>query len=181
MQTRRPAIAALCLLTAMPGMANAHMLGADHDIMAGLLHPLTGADHLLTLLAAGFWAARLGRTTRIVVPLVLLFALLTGALFAMSGVRWSLIEPALWSSVLVMAWLALRGVALGAFVGCVLSVTVGVLHGYAHAVGFSVDHNLGWFATGMMMTSAALLGAGAALAHTTRVVPPTVDTDEPVF
>lgn len=50
---------------------------AAAGLVPGLLHPLTGLDHLLAMLALGMWAAVLGR--RMVRALPLAFPLLMAA------------------------------------------------------------------------------------------------------
>ena len=41
-----------------PILAHAHSGHGLHDgLNAGLLHPITGLDHLLAMLAVGYWAA----------------------------------------------------------------------------------------------------------------------------
>lgn len=166
---------AVGLLLAAPGIADAHTPGPEAGIVAGLLHPLTGPDHLLTLLAAGFWAQRLGKAARWSIPVTLLIALLAGALLAMSGVQWALIEPAMWCSVAVMTWVSLRGTALGMVPSCSLAAAVGILHGYAHAAGLPVERDLLSFTAGILMTSAALVLVGMALARAAQTASPQFD------
>jgi len=46
----------------LPGVAMAHSGHADAPaLLAGLLHPFSGADHLLLMLGVGLWASRLVR------------------------------------------------------------------------------------------------------------------------
>jgi len=163
---------ALGLLLGAPGIADAHTLGPEAGIVAGLLHPLTGPDHLLTLLAAGFWAQRLGGTARWSIPATILTALLAGALLAMSGVVWALVEPAVWCSVAVMTWVGLRGTAWGLVPSCSLATAVGILHGYAHAAGLPVERTLVWFTAGMLVTSATLVVIGMSLALAAQTASP---------
>jgi urease accessory protein len=50
---------AALLLACLPLPALAHSGHPEAaGLVAGLLHPLTGADHLLALLAVGIWSAR---------------------------------------------------------------------------------------------------------------------------
>ncbi|MBQ1761274.1 MAG: HupE/UreJ family protein, partial [Aquincola sp.] len=102
--THRPCRAALLGLAAaaLPLIASAHVGqdgAAHHGLLAGLLHPFTGLDHLLAMLAVGTWGAlslpasgaargglqRLGAAARL--PLVFAALLLAGALAAAAGLR----------------------------------------------------------------------------------------------
>ncbi|MFS4437981.1 HupE/UreJ family protein [Paracoccaceae bacterium GXU_MW_L88] len=145
------------LLIASPALAHtgAHYSG----FMAGLMHPLTGADHLLAILAIGLWAGLSG--ARRSYPAVFVGAMLTGALLAMNGVVLPQIEPIILASVIVFgaaAGLALRIPHLIAFP--VIAVA-GLAHGAAHGMeGFG-----GSFIAGFLVATAGLLAAGIAVTH----------------
>ncbi|MFN5687215.1 HupE/UreJ family protein, partial [Bradyrhizobium sp.] len=49
----------LSVLTASPGFAH-EQTGVGGGLAAGLLHPLTGLDHLVAMVAVGIWGAQLG-------------------------------------------------------------------------------------------------------------------------
>ena len=51
------AIAGLAL--AQPALAH-EQLGVGGGLVRGLLHPLTGMDHLIAMVAVGIWGAQLG-------------------------------------------------------------------------------------------------------------------------
>lgn len=163
MRPTRHSLPLLCALIAAPALSHAHILGAEHGLAAGLLHPLTGIDHLLTLLAAGFWARRMGGSAQWMIPFAMLAALAGGTLLGLAGIHWSWVEPAVWSSVPFMAWLALRGRTHHLSLNVLLAATVGILHGFAHVAGQPTDHGLEAFVAGVLITSTALLGLGAAL------------------
>jgi len=92
----------------LPLVAAAHPGHAAVDgsaLMAGFWHPLTGADHLVALLAIGVWtalAARKGRGDLWLLPLTLLAALLTGAVLAQAGLALPAVEPMIALSLLVL-------------------------------------------------------------------------------
>ena len=75
MNKRAQALCVLFLTIGAPAIANAHV-SLEHGLVAGLVHPLTGLDHWVTLLAAGFLAQRIRGAARILVPVLLVLALL---------------------------------------------------------------------------------------------------------
>src|SRR5690242_13426774 len=85
--TRSRRIALLCVAL-LPALAQAH---PGHDaggsFVAGVIHPLTGVDHLLALVAAGALGWRMGGRARIQVPLMFLVALQAGILAGYAGVQ----------------------------------------------------------------------------------------------
>src|SRR3954471_4692601 len=97
---RSTAVAALALA---PTFAFAHPDIVPHDhagFLAGLLHPLTGADHLAAMVAVGLWAAVLGERAIWAVPLSFVGLLIVGAVagFAVP----TAIEPMIAASVVVL-------------------------------------------------------------------------------
>jgi hydrogenase/urease accessory protein HupE len=71
----------LCLTLSVPAVASAHA-SPEHGLVAGLIHPLTGLDHWVILLAAGFWAQRMGGTARAV---AVMLGVLQGYVHAADG------------------------------------------------------------------------------------------------
>ncbi len=81
------AAAGLRLLTA--GAALAHPGHAGHEALGvgtGLLHPLTGADHMLAMVAVGLWAALRGGRSLVTWPATFVTAMLVG--FGLGGALW---------------------------------------------------------------------------------------------
>ena len=61
----KPILTLLALTHA--GAALAHP-GDSDGAMAGLMHPLTGIDHILAMLAVGLWGAQLGGRAQWLLP-----------------------------------------------------------------------------------------------------------------
>ncbi len=155
----------LPLLFCTPSLALAHA-GADgaahHGLLAGLLHPLTGTDHLLAMLAVGLWTALAARerADRWRAPLAFAALLLAGALAAAAGLQLPGIEPMIAASVLVLGLLVASGLHLPPWAAAALVGGFAWFHGAAHG------QELGGAAAlaGMVLATAALhvagLGAG---------------------
>ncbi|MDF0542975.1 HupE/UreJ family protein [Sphingobium sp. H39-3-25] len=169
---RLPKIAALLTLAALPGTALAHPgHGAGGGFVAGLLHPLTGADHLAAMLLAGAWAGIIGGRAARVLPVTLLAAMLAG--FATAAlVPAGLSEAMIGLSVIGLAlaallrlrpplWLAAAGVALA-----------GLGHGFAHGLEAPGGVARIGFVFGFLATAAALQLAGLSLVALARRVLP---------
>jgi urease accessory protein len=121
---------------ALAGSAWAHpgALGHAHadTFLAGLLHPVTGLDHLLAALAVGLWIAASGmrHAGRAGVGFLVLLAIgvLAGeALGTLAG-----IEPLLALSVVLLGVLLVAAFALPAAVAGPVIGVAGLVHGLAH-------------------------------------------------
>src|SRR3989304_104500 len=74
------------LLVLGPGMAHARTLpGAGGGWSGGVSHPWRGWDHLLVMLAVGFWAAQRGGRTMWRLPLVFATVMALGGLAGAMG------------------------------------------------------------------------------------------------
>lgn len=149
----------------MPTAALAHGVGDHvHSLAEGLAHPVTGADHLLAMVAVGAMAVRAGGRTGPALPAVFVAAMAAGAGLAMTGAALPGVEGLIaLSLVLVGGAIALaRGIpAAGALA---LVALAGLVHGNAHGLEIPGTASGLGFAAGALATTAMLHGAGAGLA-----------------
>lgn len=160
----------LAFLTAffvLPGLVFGHPGHHHHahepGFLAGLLHPITGLDHLLAALAIGAWGALLGGQQRWQLPLAFVGALLVGAVAALLG----LAIPA------VHLFSALSVVLLGAAIALSLkwpqvaaigAVSLfGLFHGGAHFEALTAFSAHTALYTGALVFSTGILHLGGAL------------------
>lgn len=148
--------------------------GAHHDtsLMAGLLHPFTGLDHLAAMIAVGLWSALAARRAwpdLLWAPLGFAAMLLTGALLGLQGVQLPAVEPMIAASLLVIGLLVLTrwrvpGIAAASLVG-----VFAVFHGLAHGYELGGDVNALPVVAGMLAATALIhavgVAAGWALRH----------------
>ncbi|HEX8602638.1 MAG TPA: HupE/UreJ family protein, partial [Pseudoduganella sp.] len=118
---------AFLLAGSLPALA--HPGHVEMGFADGLLHPLTGADHLLALLAAGIWSVRQRRTeglqlrTRphpLVLPAVFVAMMGAGAAAGMAGLHLPGLESGIALSVLLTGVLVAAAVQLPTWAGATL-------------------------------------------------------------
>ncbi len=154
-------LAAIPLTSALAHTGAATSSGLE----SGFLHPLTGPDHLVAMVAVGLWGAQLGNPAIWVLPITFPLVMALGGVIGLSGIELPLVEPVI----------ALSGVALGIMVAlsvrpplwiaAVIVAVFAIFHGYAHgrelpeaadpiayAVGFVV-------ATGLLHLAGIGIGA----------------------
>ncbi len=158
-------LATLTLAAALPLAAAAHT-GADaghhhHGFSAGLLHPLTGLDHLAAMLAVGVWSALAARSTRELLwaPLAFAAMLLAGALAGLAGATLPGVEPMIAASLLVIGLLVAARLRLPGPAAAVLVGAFAVFHGIAHGTELAGAAAL----AGMVLATAVLHAAGIAI------------------
>ncbi|MDJ0654082.1 MAG: HupE/UreJ family protein [Xanthomonadales bacterium] len=138
---------------------------------AGLLHPLTGADHLLVLLVLGLWACRGGGSLR---PAgVFLGTLLAGSGLAVAGVSLPATETFVAASVL-LAGLMLARQRRKELLASAAFGAMGLFHGQAHMTDVASQAEPLLFALGLFTVSVAVIAAshqvGIALRESARSV-----------
>jgi urease accessory protein len=162
MTRRGVTAAAAAAMLAAPPPALAHPGHAEHlGFAAGLLHPPTGADHLVAMVMVGLWAGVLGGRARRAVPGAFLAAMLAGLGLGAAGLALPGVEAGILASVVVLAALAVPAVPLPAVAAAGLAALAGLLHGHAHGAEGAAALA---YAAGVLAATAALIGTGLALA-----------------
>lgn len=160
------ALPGVLVLVAMSVTAQAHTgvhpLGIVDSASAGFIHPLSGLDHLLTMIAVGLWAAALGGVSLWVVPAAFVGLMAVGAAFGMAGVMVPGIEIGIITSVVgigvLLATVArMRPVLAAAVVGA-----FAFFHGQAHGAEMPTMAAPFHYALGFVTCTAVLHGVGMA-------------------
>jgi urease accessory protein len=163
---------ALALLTGTLPALVAHPGHGQAGFTAGLLHPLTGLDHLLAMLAVGMLAVRCGGKALWLVPLSFLSCMLVGGFLAYAGVPMPLGEWAIALSVLVFGLMIAITTRPGPAVACLVVGALALFHGHAHVAEMTTGLPLAAFCGGFLLSTALLHGMGIAIgALMTRKAP----------
>jgi urease accessory protein len=153
--------AALLAAGSLPLLAQAHVGGTPHQhgFVDGLLHPLTGLDHLAAMAAVGLWSGLTAARSRLwQAPTAFAALLLAGLLLARAG--WALpgAEPMIAASLLVLGLLVALRARWPATAGAALAGGFALFHGTAHGLELSG----GAAVAGLLMSTAGLHAAGLA-------------------
>ncbi len=151
-------------LTLVAGSAMAHSGHGEAGLAAGFVHPFTGLDHMLAMLAVGLYAARQSGALRWQLPVGFLAAMLAGAGLGALGVAMPVVEGGIAASLLVIGLLIAFMVKLPARVALPLVAGLATFHGYAHQAEMGAGP-LALYAAGFVAATALLHGAGYLLAR----------------
>ena len=153
----------------LPGVALAHPGHTEAPaLLAGMLHPFSGADHLLLMLGLGIWASMLPAGRRWVGPIAALLAMVLGVVWGAAGSGLPGLELLLAGSLLLMGGVlvsALRTAPL--LTGLAVTVLAG-LHGFAHGVEMVPGTSFWHYALGLSIASLALQITGMLLGRIAR-------------
>ncbi|RKR07567.1 urease accessory protein [Kushneria sinocarnis] len=150
---------------ASPALAHPALLPHTHGggLMAGLLHPLTGLDHLLAMGAIGLWSARQSDRLRRWMPLLVALGMLAGAGMAWAGVPLLGVEFGIAMSVLLAGLMIAAMVRLPSVAGAGLVFAFILLHGHAHGSELAPNASALYYALGFLASSVAITLTGRLL------------------
>jgi urease accessory protein len=159
----------LVTLLALAQPAFAHeQAGVAGGLTSGVLHPLTGLDHLIAMVAVGIWGAQLGAPAIWVLPVTFPLVMAFGGILGVLGVPLPVPE----------AMIAVSAVVLGAAVAARLRVpfaaaaaVVGVFaifHGHAHGAELPSAANPLAYGVGFVVATGLLHLCGIAIGTLSR-------------
>lgn len=169
----RPAVIVAVGLASMalPAAAIAHIVSNERiGFVSGFLHPISGLDHVIAMVAVGLWGAQLGRPAIWLLPVTFPLVMAFGGFLGLIGVHLPGSEIAI----------AISGVALGAAVllewraplavAAVLVGLFGLFHGYAHGSELPPGENALLYSLGFVIATGLLhlVGITIGVAHRWR-------------
>jgi urease accessory protein len=165
MRSISAALAALMTVTAAATPALAHT-GLEHatSFSTGFLHPLTGPDHVLAMVAVGLWAGVNGGRAVWAWPVAFVSLMLVGGALGMMGITLPMVEPGILASVIVLGLLVLTAARVPVLVGALLVGAFAVLHGYAHGAELPTEAAAISYSAGFALATALLHAAGLGIA-----------------
>jgi urease accessory protein len=150
----------LTLIAMFDSPAFAHP-GPDHthSLTSGILHPLTGADHVFVMASVGLWTAFVGGRAISAWPATFITVMLAGFGAARLGLQISFVEPAISASIVVLGLLAVLGVRAPIVLGAAIVGLFAFFHGHAHGTEATAASVLP-YALGFTFSTVVLHAAG---------------------
>ncbi|WP_456639746.1 HupE/UreJ family protein [Bradyrhizobium sp. USDA 10063] len=153
----------------LPQAAFAHeQVGVGGGLVGGFLHPLTGIDHLIAMVAVGIWGAQLGAPAIWVLPIT--FPLV----MAIGGVLGILHAPLPMPEVMIALSALILGAAVAVRMRLPFAAAAGIVavfaifHGYAHAVELPKSANPLAYGVGFVVSTGLLHLCGITIGTLTR-------------
>lgn len=163
--TRRSCCLMPALLVMLPAAALAHTgHGEVSGLQSGLVHPTSGLDHMLAMLAVGLLGVQLGGRMIWAMPLAFMSVMLAGGALAMAGVGMPGVEAGILLSVVVLGALLAAGRSLPQALSLAVAALFALFHGHAHGSEMPLAAGGLAYALGFLLSTAALHAAGAGLA-----------------
>ena len=121
------------LASLMSSMAIAHPgHEMNFNFTQGLAHPISGSDHLLAMIAIGFWASFYRGITGFWLPVVFISGMILGSGLGFAQVPFPMVETAIIISVGVIGLALSFKDKMPIAISAALALMAGSVHGYAH-------------------------------------------------
>lgn len=154
---------ALGLLVVLPGVASAHILfGTPHGMHNGFMHPFTGMDHLLAMIAVGLWAAQHRGRAIWMIPLTFVSVMVLGGIMGVSGAMLPGAELGIAVSLLALGALIATMTRFKPSLSMLIVGFFALFHGYAHGHEMPAAVSAVSFSAGFVLATLLLHGLGIA-------------------
>ena len=156
--------AAAVALAALPVAASAHPGLHAAGFADGFIHPFTGADHLLAMIATGYWAAQFAGRARLVIPAVFAVLMVVGAALGFHAEAPGFVEYGIAASVAILGLLVAFDVKMPVAPAVGLVGLFALCHGFAHGAEAPAAASQALFFGGFVLASVILQAMGFGLA-----------------
>ena len=155
------ALVSALLLCAGATPAFAHVgRGQAQGFANGLRHPLSGADHVLAMIAVGLWGAQLGPPALWVLPVTFPMVMAFGGFLGLIGIPIPGIEIGIALSALALGLMVAREARPPLVYAAMLVGFFAVFHGHAHGTELPAGQSGLTYSIGFVMATGCLHGVG---------------------
>jgi urease accessory protein len=152
----------------LPGNASAHVRSGDAiGFVTGLLHPVSGLDHVLAMIAVGLWGAQLGQPAVWLLPVTFPMVMALGGMLGLMGIPLPGIEIGIAASAIILGIAVMREARPRLPVAAVVVALFAIFHGHAHGTELPEGENGLLYSMGFVVATGTLhaTGVGIGLAH----------------
>lgn len=155
---------AAALLLCLPAPALAHTgEGMAAGLLSGILHPLTGIDHLLAMVAVGIWGTQLGRPALWLLPLTFPLVMSVGGVLGVRGAPLPAVEVGVAGSAAALGLMILLAARPPIAAAAVLVGAFAIFHGHAHGTELPGAADPLAYGAGFVLVTGLLHAAGIAV------------------
>ena len=158
---------ALGLVLASPAWLSAHDGGSAAGLLSGLVHPISGFDHVLAMVAVGIWGAQLGQPAIWALPVTFPMVMALGGMLGLLGVPLPGVEIGIGLSALLLGLVVAFEHRPGLVVAGALVAFFAIFHGHAHGAELPDGQNGLLYSIGFVVATGTLhaTGIGVGLIH----------------
>jgi urease accessory protein len=149
-------------LLALPALAH-EQGGQTAGWLAGLLHPISGLDHVLAMVAVGLWGAQLGAPAIWLLPVTFPLVMAVGGFLALVGVPLPGVEIGIAASAILLGGLVAAQSRPPLGLAAAVVGLFAVFHGHAHGTELPAGQSGLAYSAGFVVATGCLHAAGVAI------------------
>jgi urease accessory protein len=155
-------LVAVLFVLALASTTSAHPGHVAHDsaFHAGWIHPFSGLDHILGMLAVGLLAGQRGGRATWLLPASFIALMIAGGVLALGGMPIPLVEQGIVASVFILGACLMLAKPAPYSALLILPGLFGFFHGYAHIAEMQSGTWLPAYAAGFVLATITLHAAG---------------------
>jgi len=161
-----PAVVTLVLLCAQSAFAHPQK-GEAVGFLTGFLHPISGLDHVLAMVAVGLWGAQLGSPAIWLLPVAFPMVMAFGGTLGLMGIPLPGIEYGIAASAILLGAAVMFEVRPPLVVAALLVGFFAIFHGHAHGTELPPGQSALLYSMGFVIATGCLhaLGIGIGTVH----------------
>jgi urease accessory protein len=157
----------LMLLVAVEPVLAHDQQGQARGFLTGFLHPLSGLDHVLAMIAVGLWGAQLGAPAIWLLPVTFPMVMAVGGFIGLVGIPLPGIEIGIALSALLLGLMVASEAKPSLAIAPTIVAFFAIFHGHAHGTELPAGQNGLAYSIGFVVATGCLHATGIAigLAH----------------
>lgn len=156
-----PRLLALAVVAVASAPAFAHVeTGQAAGLLTGFLHPISGLDHVLAMIAVGLWGALLGAPAVWVLPIAFPMVMAIGALLGFLGVPIPGVEYGIAASAILLGAAVAFEIRPPLAVAALVVGGFAIFHGHAHGTELPPGASALAFSMGFVIATGLLHAVG---------------------
>jgi urease accessory protein len=153
------AIFTFAILRAQPALAHPQK-GAAVGFVTGFLHPISGPDHVLAMVAVGLWGAQLGAPAIWLLPVAFPMVMAFGGMLGLMGVPVPGVEYGIAASAILLGAAVMFEIRPPLGLAAALVGFFAICHGHAHGTELPPNQSALLYSMGFVIATGCLHGVG---------------------
>jgi len=137
--------------------------------MSGFMHPISGLDHVVAMVAVGLWGAFLGKPAIWILPITFPLVMAFGGALGVAGVPIPYVETGVALSGVVLGLAVLLAMRPPMWLAAAVVGIFAIFHGYAHGVELPNAANPLIYSIGFVIATGLLHLTGIAIGELKRL------------
>jgi len=154
----------LLIVFIVPSIAHAHLIGGS-GFRSGAVHPLSGLDHLLAMIAVGIISTRHGGKALWLIPATFVISMTVGGIISITGIQISFVDIGIALSVIFLGTAIDLQKKFPLYMTMIFIALSAIFHGHAHGSEMPLIASPVFYALGFVLSTTLLHISGVLIGN----------------